>query len=1583
MIVFFNTILLHFTAATLQINLHYADWGKGNENNNGLLYDCLRVLASNDETSISREITSYCTGELTSKFDVIESDNIFPKFTFAELYKLNITSEHLYLWSAPIDIAEDYQYYLNQLSISNNIIYLTSQVFYNCTLPRFGSMCQYEIIYYRPNHSSLYDIIHDYYSTHKYYPTNFTCYTHFKCNRGNFPACLDWSEICDGQVHCLDGGYDEEQCWQIEINECNDNEYRCRNGQCIPKEFFRDDNQIPDCLDGSDIISMLTYGVIDCNTAKPSFVCEELICTLKNFLTCSCTFERVPLLWKAIYSIKDESISEECWASIGCLFRVPGFETSFCQKICDLMPCAEVINNTCPDMFYLPNVPIFFGDVYAAARKNELLKHPYAPCAPLYICYNNSRYDGYFINKSKIFFNNRTCFSDAWDLQCKPWPWPLLWSPLNLEYLLPLYNGLKKSSIIINYNAEVCNRPNKYQCANSSKCISIGRLMDAVHDCPESDDEDISKINHIGLKNPFKNYFKCELANKYIEQFRFQDRHCDCLVQDYHFCEDEDLHIYFVRKNISFQTICDRFTELTPININNKNETDETECEQWHCNNIYTRCDGLWNCPRGEDEIGCNLSATFNCPSGYHRCVSFRTNKFTCLPIDKANDGHIDCIGATDEPSLCQPKYEVYLYDNFHCRQSNVSGCYSHSIVCDALKDCDHGDDENFCVTNRTSNLRFGICHMVHTAIRADVEQFLCEETKYKIKQQIKYFSLNELNKLIEHQSKTMTKPTSSILSVNKIVHLSEIQCHRGFDLRLWLNNRKNITRTLCLCPPSFYGDICQYQNQRVSLTIQFRALSDSYSIVFAIIVTLIDDSEQRTIHSYEKLTYLSIRDCKVKFNIYLLYSTRPKNQTNNYAIHIDIYEKLSLNYRGSFLFPIKFSFLPVHRLPYLVDIPRKEKIQTCSKSKCIHGKCFIYSNNPQNGSFCQCNRGWSGQYCTISHVSMCSSDSIFIGVSAYNRSICVCPINKFGDRCLLVNNICQIYNNRKCKNGGQCIPTDEYTISNKTFTCICPKGYSGDQCELVHNKIVLSFEKGIVLSQSIFIHFIEVINNSIPGRTTTFRTIPLQQNSITIYWSQPFHLVFIELLNKFYYLAIIQTNYQRSITINTVIKSSNRCLHINELFNQTFVQMHVLRRIKYYHLPCQKYSPNFSCFYDDRYICICYDYEQRRLANCFDFNHDMKFDCLGQSVCENEGQCFQDMPDCPRRSVCICPRCFYGERCQFTSSGFGLSLDPIIGYHIQPQISLLYQPTIVKVSLAFTIIFMIAGIINGVLALITFNNKRTCETGCGLYLLSSAITTLFTTFMFGIKFWILLLAQMTLISNQLFLKIQCLSLDFILRVCLNMDQWLNACVAIERAITVIKAARFRKKKSKQAAQIIIVLLFIFMIGTSIYDPFYRRLIDEENEDIKRMWCIVTYPSRLKTFNSIVHSFHFFAPFILNLISAIILITKKSHQQSKVRRNIRFIDAFKKQIQQHKHLFTAPVALVILAIPRLILSFVLKCMTSTNDSWLFLIGYFISFTPPMLTFVVFVVPSRFYKEQFHRSISAYRTKLQRQLKYIW
>ena len=136
--------------------------------------------------------------------------------------------------------------------------------------------------------------------------------------------------------------------------------------------------------------------------------------------------------------------------------------------------------------------------------------------------------------------------------------------------------------------------------------------------------------------------------------------------------------------------------------------------------------------------------------------------------------------------------------------------------------------------------------------------------------------------------------------------------CNRGIMVHRSIDNNNN-TQIACLCPPAYYGHLCQYQNQRASLTMQVRA-SFEFRTVFAIVIILRDD-QQNGIESYDQINYLYERDCRKKFNIYLLYGIRPKNTSTNYSVRIDIFNKQTLEYRASWLFPIEFLFLPVYRL--------------------------------------------------------------------------------------------------------------------------------------------------------------------------------------------------------------------------------------------------------------------------------------------------------------------------------------------------------------------------------------------------------------------------------------------------------------------------------------------------------------------------------------------------------------------------------------------------------------------------------------------------------------------------------------------
>ncbi|CAF1565242.1 unnamed protein product [Rotaria magnacalcarata] len=228
----------------------------------------------------------------------------------------------------------------------------------------------------------------------------------------------------------------------------------------------------------------------------------------------------------------------------------------------------------------------------------------------------------------------------------------------------------------------------------------------------------------------------------------------------------------------------------------------------------------------------------------------------------------------------------------------------------------------------------------------------------------------------------------------------------------------------------------------------------------------------------------------------------------------------------------------------------------------------------------------------------------------------------------------------------------------------------------------------------------------------------------------------------------------------------------------------------------------------------------------------------------------------------------------------------------------------------------------------------------------------------------------MKLIANRSYLYDHCLSIDFLLRVCISMDQWLNASVATERAINGIKGPKLDKRRSKQVAKLTILVLLVLTIVSSIHDPIHRRLLDGGDE--KRIWCIVTYASHVQTFNGVIQAVHFSVPFAIDLISFLIIIIKTTRQRSLAKRNEFYKQYLHFQLRQHHHLLISPVISVILALPRLIIVLGSGCMESARKSWLFLAGYFISFIPSMSTFLVFVMPSNLCKKEFDTTIQRHR-----------
>jgi hypothetical protein len=303
---------------------------------NGLDRDCLYYNA-HDKGDVVFQIIEYCI-RVPLREPVAYNTSYHSLFTFKDLRQANITSRQMYTWSAPEDLIEHYQNYLE-----NENPLFDKFLFYNCTYPWFGSRCEYRFDQPESNFAQQIEAIFE--TQEFFFRTTIhkiSCYIHLQCDRGKTPdACLDWREVCNGKVDCLGGGYDEEHCWQLEVNECdNETEFRCHIGLCISVAFLNDDRYNADCLDQSDEgftgLFLVQVPVKEDIKAlvKPMFRFEEHMCYVEEesrneygiecgHLTCEpierykCFNGKTTVLRHAYYI--GANISAECLVALSCL----------------------------------------------------------------------------------------------------------------------------------------------------------------------------------------------------------------------------------------------------------------------------------------------------------------------------------------------------------------------------------------------------------------------------------------------------------------------------------------------------------------------------------------------------------------------------------------------------------------------------------------------------------------------------------------------------------------------------------------------------------------------------------------------------------------------------------------------------------------------------------------------------------------------------------------------------------------------------------------------------------------------------------------------------------------------------------------------------------------------------------------------------------------------------------------------------------------------------------------------------------------------------------------------------------------
>lgn len=227
-----------------------------------------------------------------------------------------------------------------------------------------------------------------------------------------------------------------------------------------------------------------------------------------------------------------------------------------------------------------------------------------------------------------------------------------------------------------------------------------------------------------------------------------------------------------------------------------------------------------------------------------------------CISLNQIGDGHVDCTGGLDERNNLQHcHFTKMLGYHFQClsTQSCISyfmhcpdrcddndvQCFGHKQTsncssnkdfmclngecatngwCDGYFDCSDGEDELWCIErlgsiiSPISNYLYRMEKQWSIGIKKTTVELLQIPIETNIK---KKFAESILMVRSESRKMNLSK---------KMNELIWSYCNRGIGVELYNES------IVCLCPPQYYGDKCEFHNDRVNFVFHVNLSQSIYS---------------------------------------------------------------------------------------------------------------------------------------------------------------------------------------------------------------------------------------------------------------------------------------------------------------------------------------------------------------------------------------------------------------------------------------------------------------------------------------------------------------------------------------------------------------------------------------------------------------------------------------------------------------------------------------------------------------------------------------------------------------------------------
>ena len=806
-----------------------------------------------------------------------------------------------------------------------------------------------------------------------------------------------------------------------------------------------------------------------------------------------------------------------------------------------------------------------------------------------------------------------------------------------------------------------------------------------------------------------------------------------------------------------------------------------------------------------------------------------------CISLERVGDNHVDCLGGIDEQNTIDYCRRVtMLGKNFKCLTSQT--CHSYASLCDQR--CPHrADDEAVCYGRERSPdcadpeqdfmcyngtcAKSGWCDKVFDCLYGEDEYLCVYPEDVPLGQSASYHRRDkEYGIVYEHQlfqlpqfpAGISTSPTNETPTNSSTVDEGSLNALKASAVPYLCNRGIGLTSSngsfVCFCPQSYYGEKCQFYSDRLTLIFQMNfsqsisASSSNLNVLFKMIVLFLFNNQ--TVDSYEfhdrptlsnglsskKIDHFVYPRAEeyLRFRQQRYFDRQQILHEHPYAVRIEAYRiepKTRPELIAVWQYQIYFDFLPAFRLVKILQLVsfQHEPPDPCARRPChARQQCQRLMNEPAK-HVCLCSANFQGENCsqinTACSQGFCSPNALckpgYRGVLQRNDlPYCICPNGMYGSTCHLSHVQCQSH---PCQHNGTCLPTS----TPGGFICHCQPLYHGNTCELEKELVQLHIQQSVEHRGAVLQYF----------------DVDLAELNLVLLYQYAVHQMpkkfthlnaakgFAELAVVKLYTDVLLGIYLIALHINvpsingsTVINEQTRCVPIQVLFNET----EEISPMKYHQL-CRR-NHSLLCFHDERYLCICETNHSR--VDCFGYDHSLDR-C---SRCLAGGRCLQGERARADDYICICPLCYSGEFCQFSSISFSFTLDQLFAADLLSENRLSRHVTFYSLIFGSWLIFLF-GLINNTCCFVTLRRPKCQTNGVGQYLLAISIFNQISLGFLACRLTHLAVNITSYRGNPWMDTVLCSMFSYLGLASSQISYWLVALIAIERACTTVFLNRY------------------------------------------------------------------------------------------------------------------------------------------------------------------------------------------------